>query len=467
MRQLIRVAIAIFTAMAIALTHSLAIAQTPVAEVRIQPQTIIGQAGFFRIGQSAQGRWWFLDPQDRPFFYRGVTSVNPRYPSPYAQWVTQHYGEDIQAFRQATFERLQNWNFNALGAWTGEELWEQGMPYTVLLNFVRAGNPIRQDGIWLPDVFDPQWVSGIDAKAREVAGKLANSKQLIGYFTDNELSWAQLETPDRTVDSSLLLDPNLNPSLLQWFLSLETDRPGYQAAWEFALARHQQNLAQLSTDWQVELASPESLKQLTSRGVAIVSPGYLADQAAFSALFAQRYFELTAAAIHRYDRHHLILGCRFGAPPSREIFQAMRHPWVDVVSANNYRYEMFDRMDIYYQNTHLPVLNSEFSWVYGHFTGRPLPEEPETERSATQRMLEHGEQALQRAFQHPALIGYTWYRWVDLPESSPPANYGLVTLQNEPKREQTDVLTCLNSSAEAIAIGRITTANCWRGNEGS
>lgn len=449
--------IALLTAIAILLLPPLvklviASFPTPLEQVRIDPTTIMGKEGFFRVGKSTQGRWWFINADDKPFFYKGVTSVNPEYPLVYSLFLNEKYGKERTAFRETALRRLQSWNFNALGGWTAPLFWDRGMPYTVILDFVKVTPPIKNEYIYLPDVFDPEWLKQIDAKAKNVATPIAKSKQLVGYFTDNELNWAQAQTPDRKVNPSLLLTADARLSLLQIFLSLEETQPGYKAAWDFILKRHSNSLEQLARDWQVEITSKETIKQWTDEKKAIVSESYLADEAAFSKELASRYFQETSAAIHRYDPNHLILGCRFGEPPGKSIFAAIKHPWVDVVSANNYRFAMYDRIDIYYQGTQLPILNGEFSWGHKVFSDRPLPNEPESGISLTERMVRNGEESLKKALTHPGLVGYTWYRWVDLPGNTPPISVGLLNLNDEPNRLHTDLLKKINSQAEAIAL---------------
>ncbi|NEN98699.1 MAG: hypothetical protein F6K50_25295, partial [Moorea sp. SIO3I7] len=184
---------AVIVLLSSALPNSLLASQaaSPLAQVRIKTETVVGQQDFFRVGKSHKGRWWLIDPDGKPFLYRGVTSVNFGYPDPYVPVVEDKYGQDPAAFREATFERLRSWNFNALGAWTPPQLWDQGMPYTVILNFVKAApdSELRVDDkkLKLPDVFDPKWIEGIDAKAKEIVAPVASSKLLVGYFTDNEL----------------------------------------------------------------------------------------------------------------------------------------------------------------------------------------------------------------------------------------------------------------------------------------
>ncbi len=424
---------------------------TPLDQVRIEASTVVGREGFFRVGKSTQGRWWLIAPEGKPFFYRGVTSVNFRYPDRYVPVVTEKYGKDPDTFRDKALGRMRSWNFNALGAWTAPELWDWEIPYTVLLDFGKVNSVIKSDGVFVPDVFDPKWLEEIDAKAKDVVAPRLNSKLLVGYFTDNELDWASGKTPDQPINPEWLLTSEVKPSLLQFSLSLEEGRPAYAAAWDFVLKRHGNSLQQLAKDWQVAIDSKDTVKQWTKAKQAIASQGYLADAEDFSQEFARRYFELSAAAIRRYDQNHLILGCRFASPPGAAVLSATKRPWVDVVSANNYRYTMYERMNIYYEATQLPILNSEFSWGHKVFSERPLPEEPQGGLSPELRMIRNGEQSLARALTHPGLVGYTWYRWVDLPDYTPPISNGLVNLQDEPNRLHTDLLTKLNAKAEAIA----------------
>ncbi|HLO89154.1 MAG TPA: hypothetical protein VK203_29675 [Nostocaceae cyanobacterium] len=441
------------------ISNSLVIGQsaTLLDKIQIVNETVIGKPGFFRVGKSTQNRWWLIEPDNKPFFYKGVTSVNFGYPAAYIPTVVKKYGKDPSVFRQAAFERLRSWNFNALGAWTPPELWDQGMPYTVILDFAKVSPKTQLKsgdiGLYLPDVFDSEWIKEIDLKARKVVSPLRNSKLLIGYFTDNELSWGDPERPDYKdkLNPELSVIDQGEISLLQISLSLDAKKPAYQAAWNFVLQQHGNNIQQLGRDWQIDIDSREKIRDLTKKKQAIVSREFLKDHRLFLKEFARRYFLLTAATIHSYDRNHLILGCRFGAPPSNEVFSAVKRPWVDVVSANNYRYEMYERMDIYYQATHLPILNTEFSWGHGVFFYRPLANEPPEGVTSLQRMVQNGEQSLKRAIAHPALVGYTWYRWVDFPSYKPPISYGLVNLQDEPYRLHTDLLTKLNAQAEAIA----------------
>jgi hypothetical protein len=428
---------------------------------RFDPKTIAGQPGFFRVGRSLTGHWWFLDPNGSPFFYRGVTSVSRGddlvHPRPYTQSVLNQYGPDPAAFRDATFARLRSWGFNALGAWSNKELWDQGMPYTIILNFSDGGPQIDEDG--LPDVFDPAWQHHIDDIAKKLVEPERNSKALVGYFTDNELGWDGAPPGGLNLATDAL-DPNHSPTLLQLSLSQAPGRPVYQEAWRFVLARHGGSLQKVAAAWKVPLASQAAVQSLTHNKSALRSAEYLKDDAAFQGEFAHRYFQLTAEAIRKYDPNHLILGCRFGGPPSDAELAEVKRPWVDVVSANNYRFEMRDRMSLYFRATGLPVLNTEFSWGHGVFSQRPLPKEDPRGATPLQRMLVNGQAALEDSFRLPGLVGYTWYRWPDKVDFVPPITYGLVTIHNQPNSASTDLLTRINACSEQIAV------TGWCGSDG-
>lgn len=426
-------------------------------------KTLRGAPGFFRVGRDKQGVWWFADPQGRPFFFRGVTSIasdgwGTKRPdgTSYDKFIKFKYGEDLSAYRAATIARLKSWGFNGIGGFAGAEFFDNGFPYTITLNFSKLEGVPRIDGTFLPDAFDPTWHRLMDAEAARVCLPRKQSRDLIGYFTDNELSWAQAATEDRPAlfdPSQNTLRPKNRPSLLQLCLSLPPDRSAHKAAWEWVGKRHGDKAA-LARAWAapllVETDAPERLRDLTLAQTALYSPGYVADDTAWGRVFAEAYFQRCAEIIRKNDPNHLILGCRFGGPPGQGVLSAMRPAWVDVVSANNYRDTFYERMDIYAKGTGLPVLNGEFAWVTDYFLKQPLPNEPIGGLAPTERMLLKGRAALERAFTHPALVGYAWYRWVDKADFVPPISYGLVSVTDEPNFTHLGTLQQIHARSEQI-----------------
>jgi hypothetical protein len=416
-----------------------------------KPETVRGIPGYFRVGQTRAGQWWLIDPRDGAFFSRGVNGVNrsgavggrPAAPGPYAAAVESRYGAAApQDFVETVLVRLHAWRCNTLGAWTGPEFCDRGMADLELLDFgrVRPDLMIRDAGARVPDVFDPRWVEACDRRAEERCARRALSRDLIGYFTDHALNWAQPDG-DNGFDPEVAVRVE-RPTLLQICLSLEPSFPAYHAAWEFTLAAHGGELAALARAWDAELPNKEALRQLTRAEVALVSPGYRRDQERFAREFARRYFSVTAAAIRRHDPNHLVLGCRFDGGPGAAILAECAAPHVDVVSVNEVRETLWERIEASHEAQGMPVLAGEFGWTGGAFTGRGRVGEP-VGQTTVERMLARGRAAFERAMHHPAWVGTAWPRWADAGDQVPPFAEGLVHVDDGEAREHTELLTDL------------------------
>jgi hypothetical protein len=420
-----------------------------------KPETIRGTAGYFRVGQTRAGMWWFIDPADEVFFSRGVNGVNragstrggAAKPGPYAVAVDARHGTDEpQVFVEMVLVRLNAWRCNTLGAWATPEFFDRGTAYLEMLEFRQAApvTTIKLAGANVPDVFDPRWVEACDRRAAERCAPRALSRDLIGYFTDHEPGWAQPGGDAGRVE---------RPSLLQICLSLEPSFPAYHAAWEFTLAAHGGELATLARAWGAVLPNKEALRQLTLTDTALLSPGYLRDHERFTREFARRYFSVTAAAIRRHDPHHLNLGCRFGGVPAAAILAECVSPNVDVLSLNPDYEAPVERVDAVYRAQGMPVLVGEFGWTGEAFTGRRRADEPRGQ-TTVERMLARGRASLERIIAHPAVVGYAWPRWVDRADQQPPFGEGLVHVDDHEAREHTELLTDIN---DRIAVLRLVT----------
>lgn len=440
-------------------------------EVKIDPATVKGAAGFHRVGKDASGRWWMIDPDDRPWLFKGVCGLNRAgtqggrlaKPGPYHDAIGRKFGEDPQPFVQACLEKMREAGFNAAGSWVTEEFFDQGLPYTDILECVKLdkSTALRGRGVRLPDVFDPKWHAAIDAQAKRLCEPLRDSRDLIGYFTDNEMGWGQPKAEHIWGASDEVNAGQGAPSLLQFCMTLPEDRPACQRAWQFALERHGNDVMQLSRDWGVAFSSKQELDDLTEQQTALGHRRYIEDHVAFTALFAGEYFRLTAEAIHRHDPNHLILGCRYGAPPGPIVLKAM-DGHVDIISANNYRDNMYERMDEYAEHSDLPIIIGEFSWASDYFRVVPMDGEPAEVRQEPdlglgedERIRRKGREALERAFTHPQIVGYTWYRWVHRFENMDKAHYGFVNLEDELNRFNLELLQEIHPRLEAIAAGAI------------
>lgn len=404
------------------------------------PASYKGSSGYFRVAKTREGQWWFLTPDGQPFYYKGVCAVNRAgtmggrraQPGPYAATIDRKYNypNSPDAFVNASLNTLRSHGFNALGAWATEEFFNRGMPFTEIIEFFKEGPflPSVNNREGLPDLFDPQWMINADRKARALCAPLRYSKDLVGYFTDNEIGFGKIE--DTQFDLGFQAG-QFDYSLLRLVLAMDSSRAAYKDAWKFVLNRHGNSFQTLSDHWKVEIRKSEDMKILNNMKARISDPSYDADAAAFSKWYAERYFKIVNELIRRYDPNHLILGCRFGGPPPFYVLDAMK-PWVDVISANNYQPILYDRYDTIYRYTGLPLLIGEVSWNTDLFKQLPYASERDMPLSLKERMFKAGTMTLQQAARHDGIVGFTWYRWVQGVSTEDRFFDGVVNYNDEP-----------------------------------
>ena len=404
------------------------------------PSSYKGTSGYFRIAKTTEGQWWFVTPDGQPFYYKGVCAVNRAgtmggrraLPGPYAATIDRKYNyqQSPDAFVTASLHTLRTHGFNALGAWATEEFFNKGMPFTEIIEFFKEGPflPSANGKGGLPDIFDPEWMVNADRKARALCTPLRYSRELVGYFTDNEIGFGKVE--DTQFDLGFQAG-QFDYSLLRLVLAMDSSRAAYKEAWKFVLERHGNSFRTLSQDWKVAIANSEDMKMLNNMKARIQDPSYDADAAAFSKWYAERYFKISHDLIRRYDPNHLILGCRFGGPPPFYVLDAMK-PWVDVISANNYQPILYDRYDTLYKYTGLPLLIGEVSWATDPFKMIPYASEKSIPLTQKERMFRSGTNTLTRTALHDGIVGFTWYRWVSPASTAEYIHSGVVTLEDEP-----------------------------------
>jgi hypothetical protein len=386
-------------------------AQPPDAPQDFRPGTGRGVAGYFRVAQAGDGRWWLLDPADLPFFLRAANEVRGAEGSPHdpvARW--------------------RSWGGNALGAGADAALREEGLPWVGTVDFCSAGPLIHTAGARLPDVFDPEWPKAAAIRAGEICLPHSERREVIGWISDDGAGWAQPGGAGR-------------PALLQICLSLEPSFAAYHAAWEFVLALHGGRLESLAKSWgRPEITNKEVVRELTRADRGLVTRGYLRDDARWSQEFARRYFALTAAAIRAQDPHHLVLGCRYGARPGAAVLTQGVYPAVDVP---------WQELDEIARVPPGPVLAGDFTWADERYFGAPGARRARG-LTSVERMLRRGRAALERAARHPGVVGYSWARWRDGAGEQPPFARGLVHGNDTEAREHTELLADLNARMHAL-----------------
>jgi agarase len=327
--------------------------------------------------------------------------------------------------------RLRGWGFNCVGLGNeGEVGRDDGLPFLAAVEFCCGSLQIVAPGLRLPDVFHPDWPELIAARAREACAPLADTRELIGWVTDDRLDWAAPTAAGR-------------PSLLQLCLSLEPGFAAYHAAWEFVLALHGGRLDALARAWNASIPNKEMIRELTRAEEGIGTRGYWRDEARWARQFARRYFAGTASAIRAADPHHLVLGCRFARLAGPHVLSECVYPAVDVALPNWNELPAPGAMPAH------PVLAGEVGWTGEEFL-RAAASGRSRRLTSVERMLQRGRAALERVARHPSAVGYVWTQWQDEPGEQPPFARGLVHVNGTEAREHTEVLAHFNSRAETL-----------------
>jgi hypothetical protein len=263
---------------------------------------------------------------------------------------------------------------------------------------------------------------------------------LLGYFTDNELRWGR----DHRAIARELLDDYLN-----W----PPGAPGKQAAVSFLEGRYGGRIEAFNAAWGTSFASFAELLAAEKAPQTGDGTTILADKRAFLALLAERYFQVTTAAIRAADPNHLILGCRAMSlvTPSEVARAAGRY--VDVMSVNSYVYaegfvELADALfgpvlppaDFLAQfaaESGKPLLVSEFGFRAAD-AGMPNSWPPVYPVYPTQ--LERAaafEGYVREGFGKPYVVGLHWFQYTDQPREGrfydgEDNSFGLVDLKDDP-----------------------------------
>ena len=280
---------------------------------------------YFSTTRDDAGKWWFVDPAGNRMFLSGVGVVNYRghYSAalgyaPYYRTVQAKY-PTLEDWATNTLRRVGDWGFNFLSS-PSENLLRRGFPHANVVNhgmgqnFACYGDEfdiLPCDGgpcSGFPNVFHPLWPAYCRFAAQSFCRTEREDPWILGWYTDNELSWWGDKRQFKTPPASGLFDAAARKA------------PGHPAreALEAFLADH------------------------GSVGAASAAPAELKRE--FVRLCARKYFEATTAAIREADPNHLILGCRFAGLPSADpVVWEECGRFCDAVSVNIYPMADLDR----------------------------------------------------------------------------------------------------------------------------
>ena len=263
--------------------------------------TRIESTGFFYT-KKIENRWWIIDPDGYLFIHKAIVTLKPGTSSNQNSMIVHKFG-DTMKWLDSTSRLLSSTGFNGTGNWSDADLIKESpipLVYTRGFNFMSAygkkrGGTYQQPGhTGYPNdlifVFDPEFAQFCDTEAADALA-YKNEKNLLGYFSDNEMPF-----PDNALDR---------------YLALDSKDPGYLEASRWLASKRAEQLSQ---------------KEISNE-----------ERSAFLAFMSDRYFSIVSKAIKKYDPNHLYLGCRFHGDIIRKqpVFESAGK-YMDAVSVNYY-----------------------------------------------------------------------------------------------------------------------------------
>lgn len=362
------------------------------------------KTGYFHTEQIG-GRWWLVSPEGNAFFSKGVCNVtytpenDTAPPAP----------PDIPGWVKTVTRGLREWNFNTVGAWSTREMWDTGLAYTPILGIASsAGRDVWLKG-GIPDYFSPEFRAGADRAAARQCGPRADDPRLLGYFTDNELRWGA--------------DWRSKETLFDTYMKMAENAAGRQKALELLKSRGR----------TPETATDE-------------------DKAAFLEMAAAEYARVSHDAIRKYDKNHLIIGCRFAGYAPEPVLRGVGK-YFDIISYNSYNPKApVEKLAQITQITGKPTMITEFSFK-AMDSGLPNTKGAAKPLATQQERADGFAGYVEALAEHPSCVGFHWFEFRDQPKEGrrldgENSNYGLVKIDFTPWEVLTKRMTAVNTTLE-------------------
>jgi hypothetical protein len=398
--------------------------------------------GYFRT-EKVEGKWWLIAPNGRLFFSTGIDCVHygdhtfvekreemftwlPREGEPlakhfgygsgthsgpikegrtfnfYAANLERKYGPNYaERWREHTLNRLRSWGFNTIGNWSLGELYRNGrVPYVATAGVWGEHKRVPSGSdYWgkMHDPYDPQFARNARTSIEPVAQRVGDDPWCVGFFVDNELSWAGTG------------EEGGRYGLAYGALSLDfNDSPAKRAFWEQLRTRYG-TIEKLNEAWGTQFRHWDALKPPVELSTA-PTPARQQDMSAFVRDFARRYFQTIRDILRELAPHHLYLGCRF-AWHSLDAVMACAEI-CDVISFNIYAPKLNHDTYRFLLPLDKPVIIGEFHFGAldrGMFHPGLVAAANQRERA---RMYE---EYVNSVLDHPLFVGCHWFQYMDQP----------------------------------------------------
>jgi len=434
--------------------------------------------GFFRT-EKVQGKWWLVDPAGHLFFSIGIDTIQPydktmiagreklfswmpeandplaRFQSTetgvlrgpvkegkayafYQANLYRRYGPGfLEPWREIVLKRLPSWGFNTIANWSDATLYGNGkVPYVASSGTWGSHATVSSGSdFWgrMPDPFDPAFAADATRTIKPIADKVKSDRWCLGYFIDNELSWAG-DGPDGPYGLAIgaLSEPPTSPARQAFIDELQT---------RYSM------ISSLNLVWGTKAASWDELRLPSP-----LNDASRKDASIFVKEFARRYFRVIRDTIRKLDPNHLYLGCRF-AWRTTEAEDAAAE-FCDVVSFNIYSPKLDSNWDAV-KRLNKPCIVGEF-----HFgaldRGMFHPGLVSTPNQAARAAMY--QDYVRSVLKSPSFVGCHWFQYIDEPltgRSFDGENYniGFVTVTDTPYPEMVAAARKIHEAACRIRLG--------------
>jgi len=244
-----------------------------------------GDSGFYRLGTS-HGAARLLAPDGQAMPLLAADHIHLISPSAPRTDLAPDY---VDQRSEAILAGLRAAGFNALGGDADADIWHRGLPFIESLGISAHLQANQQTALF--DVYAPDFPAQVAALAQAACAPEAGDSQLIGYLSDEGLTW----------------DPARHAALvLSYYLQLPQGAPGRERAEDYVRIRYHSDIRRLDQAWG------GTAKDFIALAVPGANTAPFAAFAADAAPFAQqvliRYLQVVANAIHAADPNHLYLG---------------------------------------------------------------------------------------------------------------------------------------------------------------
>ncbi|MEX2091725.1 MAG: hypothetical protein WD971_03560 [Pirellulales bacterium] len=394
---------------------------------------------FYRVAE-VDGAWWFIAPDGNRLFSSGVNVVDvggtrEKYDPQRPEYAALRHYPDRAAWAAATNERFAAWGFNTVGGWSAEEMMTGPLPYTAVLHLG------RELGVPWNDLLDPRFAEQVAAVAEQKVSRRADDPRLIGWYTDNELSW-------------------FADTLFGFHIAQPAKSFTRQALVNLLRKKYGDDFARLEQDFVAVKAT--SFDELDAGGTLLLRPGGRGMEVAdsFLRLVAERFYQTAHDAIRRNDPHHLILGDRYhGYCP--DVVAEAAAPYVDVISTNFDQPDWTDgQLPAFYlerlhQLTGRPILVTEYyAAAHDNRSGNKNTGNIFTTVGTQRQRAAAVGTRLSSLASLRYVVGAHWFQFSDEPthgrRDGEDYNFGLVDIENRPYEELVTVFAKTNAAAPRL-----------------